>query len=386
MITLKNGTFLSSKWEFERGDVVIDDSVIASVGTQQAGGGNVIDASGCTIVPGLIDIHTHGAIGIDIMTASPQEIQKFASFLARNGVTAFLPTTITAPIEAIEAAVANVRAAAENGTGGATIEGVHIEGPYIAHKHRGCHDESAIKLPDTAEYDEFRKILGENLILRVTVAPEIPNGADFIKYVCSHGGIVTQGHSDGYSEAARLGIESGANAFTHLFNGMTGIHHREPGFAGEALLDHAFVEVICDGLHIHPDIIRMITRLKDIGEIVLVTDSMLATGIGDGNYEFGGRKIKVESGLAKTGEGTIAGSTLLLFKAVKNLSAITGMPFEKALKTATLNPARAIGIDAKTGSIEAGKRADILVLDDKLDIVYTFCKGKIVYERERQNG
>jgi N-acetylglucosamine-6-phosphate deacetylase len=313
------------------------------------------------------------------MTSSPAQIAKLSKFLACNGVTAYLPTTVTNGIEAINKAIENVRIAAEIQTDGATIEGVHIEGPYIAHKHKGCHDESKIKLPDIGEYCTFRKIIGEKLILRVTVAPEIQGGTDFIKYVTTHGGFVSIGHSDGYSEAAKMGLASGANSVTHLFNGMTGIHHREPGFAGEGLMSSAYIEVICDKMHIHPDVIRMISRIKSIDEIVLMTDAILATGLGDGEYEFGGFEIKVSGGLAQKADGTIAGSTLTLLKGLKNWVEITGMPLEKALRAATINPARAIGIDSQVGSIEAGKRADLVVLDGNMSIVYTFCRGKKVF-------
>jgi N-acetylglucosamine-6-phosphate deacetylase len=381
MLTLKNGTYLTPAWEFKRGDIVLEQDKIISVGESAFGEGTVIDVKGSKIIPGLIDIHTHGAIGIDVMTASPAQIATLSKFLACNGVTAYLPTTVTDGVEAINKAVKNVKIAAENQTDGATIEGVHIEGPYIAHEHKGCHNESDIKLPDIDEYNTIRKILGEKLIIRVTVAPEIQGGSNFIKYVTTHGGFISIGHSDGYSDVAKLGLASGANSFTHLFNGMTGIHHREPGFAGEGLMSGAYIEVICDKMHIHPEVIKMISRIKGIDEIVLITDAMLATGLGDGEYEFGGFEIKVDGGLAQTTDGTIAGSTLTLLKGLKNWTEITGMPLEKALKAATINPARAIGIDSKVGSIEVGKRADIVVLDGDMNIKYTFCKGKKVFSR-----
>jgi N-acetylglucosamine-6-phosphate deacetylase len=381
MLTLKNGTYLTPEWEFKIGDIVLEQDKIVSAGESTNEKGTVIDVKGCKITPGLIDIHTHGAIGIDIMTASPAQIAKLSRFLACNGVTSYLPTTVTDGIEAVNKAVENVKIAAENQTDGASIEGIHIEGPYIAHKHKGCHDERKIKLPDINEYCTFRKILGDKLIIRVTVAPEIQGATEFIKYVTSHGDFVSIGHSDGYSEAAKLGIADGANSFTHLFNGMTGIHHRELGFAGEGLMSGAYVEVICDKMHIHPDMIKMINRIKNIDEILLMTDAMLATGLGDGKYEFGGFEINVNAGLAQTSDGTIAGSTLTLLKGLKNWTEITGMPLEKALKAATINPARAIGIDSKVGSIEAGKRADLVVLDGDMNVEYTFCKGKKVFSR-----
>lgn len=382
MFVLRNGYYLPPAGSFVEGDIAIDNGKIISVGPVPAAEGNIenIDLQGLRVIPGLVDIHTHGALGYDVMAASPMELKEVAGFIGRNGVTSFLPTTITSEIKYVNKALENIKAASEIGDNGASIEGVHIEGPYINAKHKGCHETSWIKPADIKEYENFKSILGDKLKIRITVAPEIPGALEFIKHVSSRGDSITIGHTDADSNTVKEAVENGANSFTHLFNAMKGIHHREPGTVGAALSGEAFVELICDGIHVHPDVIKMVYKIKGADKILLVTDAMHATGLGDGDYLFGGLKIKVTGGIARTEDGALAGSTLILWNAVKNMMKFAGVSFEEAVRMATINPAKVIGIDNITGSIETGKRADLVVVDEAFDIKAVFCKGKRIYD------
>ena len=379
MLILKNGLFLSAEGKFEKGDIAICDDTISSIGSLPGDGeaSEIFDVEGCKVVPGLIDIHCHGAVGHDVMTSSPPQLKEIAEHLAKNGTTSFFPTTITSRMEDLLNVLRNVKEASKMAGCGSSIEGVHIEGPYINAAHKGCHDPSLIKQPTLEEYESFREIMGD-LKIHMTVAPEMPGNMEFIKYAVSKGSTVGIGHSDGNCSDVKKGLEAGATIFTHLFNGMRGIHHREPGVAGTALASDAFVELICDGIHVHPEIIKMVYRVKGKEKIVLVTDAMQATGFGDGEFSFGGFRVFVKDGIARKEDGTLAGSTLTMFKAIKNMMKFTGIPLEDAVSMASLNPAKVVGLSHITGSIQPGKRADLVVIDGSMEIKMVFCRGKLV--------
>lgn len=381
MIVLKGGKYLTPEGGFEYGDLVFNGSKINSVGQNFNCGAEdeIIDITGCLVIPGLVDIHTHGALGYDVSVSKPEEIVELSKFYAKNGVTSFMPTTMTATDEAIYQSISNIKAAAESEQLGATIIGVHAEGPYINPARGGCHQKDLIRLPKTADADKIKEILGNKLIWRETVAPEMPGMLNFIKYVVKKGGYVSIGHTDADANTVFEAIDAGANCFTHLFNAMKGIHHREPGTAGAALVSDAFVELICDGIHVNPEIVKLIYKAKGPDQMVLITDSMPATGLDDQSLIFGGVKVIVKNGIAKTEDGTLAGSTLLLKNAVENLAKFTGISFADAVRAASINPAKVIGIDSVTGSIAPGKRADIVVMDKNHHILFTYCRGKMVY-------
>ena len=379
MITLKNGSYLSPETgEYVRTNLQIEDGLIAGFADEEIG--TVFDIESCRILPGLIDIHTHGGIGYDTMKASPEEIAEWSRFLARNGVTSFMPTTITASKEELLEALKNVKIASQLPDLGAKIIGVHIEGPYLNASYKGAHDANLIIPTSIDDAKEFKEILGDDLILRYTVAPEIDGAMEFIRYVVSNGGYISIGHCDATFETARTAQENGANSFTHTFNAMRGLHHREPGTAGAALLTAAYAEAICDGIHLHPEIVRLICNVKGIEKVIAITDAMQATGLCDGIYPFAGNNVHVVNGAARTPEGNLAGSTLLLKNGVTNISKFANIPFEKALLTATINPAKAVGIYDVTGSISVGKIADLVVIDDHMNIRYTFCRGEKLFD------
>jgi len=379
MITLKNGSYLSPETgEYIKANLQIEGELIVDFTDEEKG--TVYDVEGCRVLPGLIDIHTHGGIGYDTMKASPEEIAEWSRFLAKNGVTSFMPTTITASKEEISEALQNVRIASQLSGLGATIIGAHIEGPYLNVNYRGAHDASLIVPTSIDDAKYYKEILGNELIIRYTVAPEIDGAMEFIRFVVSNGGFISVGHCDATFETAFAAVENGANSFTHTFNAMRGLHHREPGTVGAALLTDAFAEAICDGIHLHPEIVRLICNAKGIDKVVAITDAMQATGLGDGVYPFAGNDVHVINGAARTPEGKLSGSTLLLRNAVTNISEFAKIPFEKALLTATTNPAKAVGIYDVTGSIRLGKKADLVVVDENMNIQYTFCRGKKVFD------
>lgn len=380
MLILKDANYLSPEGTLKKGNIAIQGARIASISDTCKTGADdkVVDIGGNRVIPGLIDIHTHGARGYDVSVSNTEDIIELSKIYARNGVTSFMPTTITDTYENTCKALKNIKAASACDSLGANIEGAHIEGPYISALHKGCHKESLLRAPAIEQAAGMKKILADPLKLRFTIAPELPGAMQFIDYVVKNGGYVSIGHCDANLETALEAVKRGANSFTHLFNAMRGINHREPGSAGAGLLSNAYVELICDGIHISPDIIKLVYKIKGAGGIIAITDSMPITGIKDGKCIFGGMDVSVEDGIARTADGTLAGSTLLLKDAVRNIVNFTGMTFEDAVRTATINPATAIGIDGVTGTIACGKRADLLVLDKNYEIETTYCRGKSV--------
>lgn len=312
------------------------------------------------VFAGLTDIHSHGCIGFDTMDAN--RLAKMSTFMAKNGVTSWLPTTMTADMDTLKKVV-NQNSTNKNG---AEVLGYHIEGPYINEKFKGAQNGKYIIPPDI---DEFEKL---NNIKMVTLAPETENAFEFIKKCKA---VVSIGHTDCSFECAKEAIESGAKCLTHTFNAMPPMHHRNPGPIGAAFDKNIFVQVICDGIHIHPSVIRMLYKLFGVNRMVLISDSMRATGLSDGEYEFGGQKIYVKNSVARTSEGAIAGSTKTLLECVKKAIEF-GIPENDAFKMASQTPCELLGI--KKGKIEVGYDADFIVLDENLNVVHTVVGGETI--------
>jgi N-acetylglucosamine-6-phosphate deacetylase len=381
MLLLKNCKYLSPEGFFTDGDIEIRNEEIVSSGRiSSAADGEVLDLKGLRIIPGFIDIHFHGAMGYDIMDAPLEGFKQIANYLVKNGTTSFLATTITSPKQNLENTLKMIYTIAEKEDNiFASILGVHVEGPFINQVKKGCHNANWMRCPAVDEFEDLKKILGTDLKTHMTVAPEVEGALEFIKYASANGASISIGHSNATADITKKAIENGAVSFTHLFNAMRGIDHREPGVAGAALNSKCFVELICDGVHVHPDIVKLIYKLKGSESIILVTDAMKAAGLGDGQYEFGGFKVIVHDRIARKEDGTLASSTLTMLNAVKNIIEFTGSSLEEAVLMATRNPAQAIGAYDKVGSIETGKRADLVALNDNLDIAKVFSKGKLVF-------
>jgi len=344
----------------------------------------VWDAEGLSLVPGFIDVHVHGGGGADVMDAAEDDgaIGRIARFHAAHGTTSFLATTMTASRNELERAVEGVVCAMERGVaGGAEVLGLHLEGPFLNPRRCGAQNPALIRPFD---WDEMQDLLkrGRGAVRLVTLAPECGDALRRIGALAGRGVTVSIGHSEADSETVRQAIEAGASHVTHLFNAMNPLHHREPGIVGAALIrDELTVELICDGFHVHPDMVRLVFAVKRRDRIALVTDAIAAAGMPDGEgYRLGGLPVVVKEGKAVLRDsGNLAGSCLTMDRALKQAVAFTGLPPAEVLPALTINPARQIGADDRKGSIEVGKDADLVALGPDLTVVRTYVKGVRVY-------
>lgn len=342
----------------------------------------IIEAQNKFIVPGYIDIHVHGGGGSDVMDGEYEAIKQVATTHSRFGTTAFLPTTMAMTKDKIIKSLKSIHEARLKGTGTAEILGIHLEGPYINPEKKGAQKEEDIKKVSVEEFLEFNQASG-NLIRLVTIAPEMPGAIDFIRWLHQQGIIVSVGHSNATYNQVQEGIQVGLSHVTHIFNAMRGLHHREPGVVGAALSSpKLIVEMIADGIHLHPMVLKMLTQIKESEKLVLITDAMRATGFKEGNYDLGGQEVIVTQGQAKLKNGTLAGSVLTMDKAVKNLVTKVGISLLNAVQMASYNPAKCLGIDDKKGSLELYKDADIVILNKNLGTELTMVAGKVVYRRK----
>ena len=338
----------------------------------------IIDAKGNYVAPGLVDIHIHGYLGEDVSDGTAEGIVTMAKGIAENGVTSWCSTTMTVSKTEIERAFDAVRSVKNSGEYyGARILGVNSEGPFINPSKKGAQAEEHILRPDADFIIE-----NADIIKLYTVAPEVDGGLECIEKVFADGRVVaSMGHTNATYEEATAGIGAGVRHATHLFNAMTALMHRNPGVVGAALSDEKVsCELIADTFHVSKGLFELVSKIKG-DKLCLITDCMRAGGMPDGDYTLGGQPV------CKTGiqcllpDGTIAGSVLKLNEAVYNLFSNTTLPIEKAVACASLNPARAIGEDKDIGSIEKGKRADIIIADEKFGILTTVIGGEIRYER-----
>lgn len=334
----------------------------------------VIDAGGLYLAPGFIDIHIHGSAGHDTMDATHEALKSISLSLARTGVTSFLATTMTMPEEKIKDALDNIRATMARGTEGARVLGAHGEGPFINPDYKGAQAEKDIIKPDISLIEEYIDVLK-----LVTVAPEMEGAEEVIHRLSEAGVVVSVGHSAaGYDDIIRA-REWGLSHATHLFNAMTGIHHRRPGIVGAVLTSDITCELIADLIHIHPAVLRLVIKSKDLDQIILVTDQMEAGCLQEGEYSLGGQKVVVKDGSARLENGQLAGSILTLNRAVKNILDISELTLPDAIRMVTGNPARRLGLAKELGQLLPGMRADLVLFDEKIDIKATFVEGEKVY-------
>lgn len=372
---LKNAEVFNGDFEKIRADVKIDGEKISKIGKFSSEDG--LDLTGLVVMPGLIDMHIHGCGGADTGDATPEALETMSQTLVKNGVTSFCPASMTLSFEELTKIFANIDAMKDK-VGGAYIHGANMEGPYIAMSKKGAQNPLYVRNPDK---EEFKKLYeGCNGAIRVVdIAPECDGGDEFIKEIqpiCP----VSIAHTDaGYDEAVHA-IELGVRHITHLFNAQSGLHHRKPGVVGAAFdvgrANGVRAELICDGFHIHPATLRIAFREMGEDGTVIISDSMKAAGCPDGDYDLGGQPVYVRDGKALLADGTIAASTSNVYKELKNVISF-GIPEKQAVKSATINPAKAIRVDDKTGSIEEGKLADILVVDKDYNIKLVIVKGEI---------
>jgi N-acetylglucosamine-6-phosphate deacetylase len=313
------------------------------------------------------------------MDGSYESINEMSMFKLKEGVTSFMPTTVTASDELTEAAVTSVREACEKGTGGANVLGIFLEGPYINPKNKGAHPEEFIRPTEREDVLSFvtKAKMPEGGLISIAIAPELPGAAECITALRERGVHVRIGHSSAKYAEANAAVEAGANMNIHTYNAMSALNHREPGMVGAALAnENLYTEIICDLVHVHAAAVRILANAK-AEKVVLMTDCMQAGGLPDGNYKLGELPVIVTNNEARLADGTLAGSTAALNKCLKNMHRAVGVPLPLAVVMATEAPAKALGIFDRVGSLEAGKQADIVALDENFDVKFVMVNGDV---------
>lgn len=377
-----HGRVVTPTHVIENGTVQVQDQIITYVGSTANAPmwqhQTTYDAQGGLVIPGFIDIHVHGGMGADFMDADPQVLDTITTFHASQGTTAILATTMTAPHADIEHVLEQVYNYINHGQmPGAQIEGVHLEGPFISPKWPGAQNPEHIVLPNI-EWLEQWEARYPGLIKQLTLAPEREGALLLIPWLRQHGITAAAGHTDASYEEIMEAVAVGLNHAVHTFNAMTPLHHRKPGVAGAVLSTPAIhAEVIADGIHVHPAAVSLLAQLKQNNNLILITDAMSAAGLGDGQYMLGDQPVNVINGIATLPDdsGTLAGSRLTMIEGFCFLIQQAGLSIMQASAAASGNPARELGLYEQTGSLDIGKRADILVLNPEMELQHIFIKG-----------
>lgn len=373
MKAIINGKIILKDGVAENKALLFDDKIIG-LSDHAAGAEEIIDAQGLYVSPGFVDVHIHGYLGEDASDGSADGLRKMAEGVLKNGVTSFLPTTMTVKWDELEAAFAVIRKlmpeSMQADWQGAQILGCHAEGPFINPAKKGAQAAEAILPPDADKILQHRDV-----IRMVTVAPEMPGGLAFVQRICEGGDIVVSvGHTNATYEETMAAVRAGANHMTHTFNAMSALSHRAPGTVGAALCSDAYCELIADTFHIHAGLFGLFAKAKG-DKLVLITDCTRAGGLKDGEYTLGGQPIYVQGIECRLADGTIAGSVLRMNDAVRNYRDHAGVPMHEAVNCASLYAARSIGADGCKGSLDAGKDADIVLLDEGCGVHAVFVGG-----------
>lgn len=400
---LKNARLITPVRIIKNGVLVIKDGKIADVGAQGEivfpRNARVIDVEGRYVSPGFIDIHLHGGGGADTMDATEEAIEKISVAHAKGGSTSIVPTTITAPIEDIIRAIENIEIVRKKNLPGANVLGVHVEGPYFSPEQRGAQNPKFLKEPEPEEYlgllDRY------DCIIRVSAAPEIRGGLELGQELRKRGILASIAHTNATYQDILRAIEAGYTHVTHMYSGMSGMKrinaYRVSGvIESTLLLDELTTEIIADGHHLPPSLIKLILKAKGLDKVSIITDAMSAAGLGPGKYFLGGLDVVVEDDVAGEFEvpeeegnyvaklltrDAFAGSVATMDKCVKNMVKLVGLSIQDAVKMATINPAKLIGVEDKKGSLVKGKDADIVIFDENINIIMTIVGGKIVYKK-----
>lgn len=383
-ILLKNG-LVYQEHRFVEADVLVTEGVIRDVGPGLSCGGEipVLDLEGKYLVPGFIDVHTHGGSGIDVNAASEEDLRTLGAFFASHGTTGWLCSILTDTKEQTLHCIGQARRAMEADADGARLLGIHLEGPFLAAEYKGAMPEALLKTGDPELFAAYQQAAGGN-IRYITVSPEVAGVPEMIAQIAPDV-TVGIGHSGADYDTAMKAIRAGAGAATHTFNAMRLLHQHQPAIMGAVLETDVYCEAICDGRHLHPGTVRLLLKCKGWDKVVAITDSIQAAGLPDGNYKLGVNDVVVIDGDAKLADtGVRAGSTLSQDTALCNLLKFTGEPAEKVLPLLTENPARMIRVFDRKGSIQAGKDADLVVLDQNWQVRRTIVEGKNVYQSENE--
>ena len=383
-LIFKGATVITPLNVIEKATIIIEEGRVRDVYKGSTRDPDAIDVRGYVIAPGLIDTHVHGIEG-DYVYEGFKSLERISKNLLKYGVTAFTPTTMSLPHEELlevcrytrEFITAQKRGEIE----GAKVLGLHLEGPYINVSKRGAQNPKYIRKPNVKEFLEYYKESGGNISI-ITLAPELPGAIDLIREALRYEVTVSIGHTDATFEEAKKAIGVGARRATHLYNSMRGVHHRDPGVVIAVLGDNrVYVELIADMIHVHPEMLKYTIRTVGFKRVILATDTISATGMPDGEYELCGLKITVRNGVPTIKDGTLAGSTVALDKALRNVVKEIGIPLKNAIRAATLNPAITCN-KPYVGTLERLYEGDAIVLTEDLKVVKTIVNGEILYEKE----
>ena len=364
--------------------IVIEDGLIASISTRAGADlpthAHILDYPTATLAPAFFDVHIHGAAGHDVMEATPQALDTIGSFLASRGTGAYLATTVTAPLDTILrslSGLAKLISQPQQDDPQATPIGIHLEGPFLSHSKRGVHPPDLLLAPDIAIFDRIFDA-AEGHVRLMTLAPELPGAEELAAHATARGVRVSLGHSNATAAETRAAIAAGAVSATHTFNAMRPLDHREPGILGVVLTTASlFAELICDGIHTAPELVRLWWKAKGPERAILVTDAMSAAGMPDGEYHLGGFAVQVANGKATLGD-VLAGSVLTLDRALANFLRFTGAPLEQALRLLTANPAAMTGLGHQAGSLAVGQAANLVAVDAAGQLVASIVNGMVV--------
>jgi N-acetylglucosamine-6-phosphate deacetylase len=382
MKTYISNVNLISPFQIQTGMTVVLENQriieVTSANLTMEKGSTHFQENGQLLSAGFIDVHFHGAKGVDTMDGNPNVFKTLSTYCAEHGVTTYFPTTWASSPEDLLAAI-NAFKLFKDSTGDTQAYGMHLEGPYLNELFKGAQSPSWIRYPDETEFLQW---FNSDIVKLITCAPEIPGGMKFLNKAVEQNIRIAIGHSGATYDEIAQAVNLGATQATHLFNGMSGLHHRFPGTVG-GILDHdqLFVQIICDGIHLHPAIIRLICNIKTVSKTLLVTDSVCGAGMPDGRYNHNGQIIIIDNGRAITPEGVLSGSTLSLDLALRNVMAYTKKTIDKVISMVTITPAEAMGLSDRKGIIKPGYDADLVLLDEEFMVSKTFVNGTLVFEK-----
>jgi len=368
--------------------LVVEDGQITEVSSRlgkEAGSAPLVDFGDTVLAPGFFDIHLHGGAGLDVMRASPAELPRLGKFLTTHGVTGYFPTTVAAPLDVTCVALERLADAIENAEGDGRAAdgdsaqarplGIHLEGPFLSHKRRGVHPPEYLVEPTVAIFERFWQA-ARGHVRMMTIAPETSGAMEVIAEAACRNVCVSIGHSDAELPIAQTAVKAGARHATHTFNAMRPLDHRDPGILGEVLTDDRLsADIIVDGIHVAPVVVQLFLQAKGFERAVLITDAISATGMPDGRYQLGPIQVDVKDGKCTSG-GSLAGSVLTMDRAVRNVTQFSRWSLKDAVRAATLNPARAVGLASQHGVLAKGADADFVVLSPAGEVLKTVVRGR----------